>query len=83
MKKLRTNITNREYETLIKYWLMAVDEHNGIEWIAKQMGIGKSAISRRARFLRSKGVRLPKLDPREEVFEKDRLNALIKGHKAK
>lgn len=64
----------------VNTWMDAVKRGGGVQSVASKLGIEVTTASAKANYLRKQGVKLPPMTrTRNEVFDVDRLNALIES----
>ena len=66
-------VTAKQFVTV---WNQAYDNKMTVIWVADELGITYASTWRRARDLRERGVRLPKLRTRREL-DVDALNSIL------
>lgn len=71
------NISNRQF---VSAWLESVKRKDGIQGVAKKLGMATGSVYTKASYLRGQGVRLPKM-PRPEAmdYSVDELNQFIEA----
>lgn len=77
----RTKISNEALRRFVVTWVEAADRGLSQEWIASELSMSKDTVVKRGRFLKSRGVKLPKLVPNMKPVDVDGLNDLIKNSK--